>query len=121
MLAALRRIVRMLESRLPPGLSPDALIGEMADEALGLGEGQRLQGHRVEGGEQRGGGPDAKGEGARSDGGEAGGPPHLAQRVADVVAELAQRVPESHVPLPRFPQAPARLAHRLFVSINAAI
>jgi pilus assembly protein CpaF len=36
-LAALRRIVRMLESRLPTGLSPEALIGEMADEALGLG------------------------------------------------------------------------------------
>jgi pilus assembly protein CpaF len=36
-LAALRRIVRMLEARLPPGLSQEALIGEMADEALGLG------------------------------------------------------------------------------------
>jgi pilus assembly protein CpaF len=36
-LAALRRIVRMLEARLPAGLSQEALIGEMADEALGLG------------------------------------------------------------------------------------
>jgi pilus assembly protein CpaF len=36
-LAALRRIVRMLEARLPQGLSQEALIGEMADEALGLG------------------------------------------------------------------------------------
>jgi pilus assembly protein CpaF len=36
-LAALRRIVRMLEARMPAGLSQEALIGEMADEALGLG------------------------------------------------------------------------------------
>jgi pilus assembly protein CpaF len=36
-LAALRRIVRMLEGRLPPALSREGLIGEMADEALGLG------------------------------------------------------------------------------------
>jgi pilus assembly protein CpaF len=36
-LAALRRIVRMLETRLPPGLSREQLIGQMADEALGLG------------------------------------------------------------------------------------
>jgi pilus assembly protein CpaF len=36
-LAALRRIVRVLAARLPKELSPDTLIGEMADEALGLG------------------------------------------------------------------------------------
>jgi pilus assembly protein CpaF len=36
-LAALRRIVRMLEGRLPAELSREGLIGEMADEALGLG------------------------------------------------------------------------------------
>jgi pilus assembly protein CpaF len=36
-LAALRRIVATLHDRLPLGLSPDALVGQMADEALGLG------------------------------------------------------------------------------------
>jgi pilus assembly protein CpaF len=41
-LTALRRIVRMLEARLPPGLSPEALVGDMADEALGLGPLERL-------------------------------------------------------------------------------
>jgi pilus assembly protein CpaF len=41
-LAALRRIVRMLEGRMPPGLSPELLVGEMADEALGLGPLERL-------------------------------------------------------------------------------
>jgi pilus assembly protein CpaF len=41
-LAALRRIVRMLEPRLPKGMSPETLVGEMADEALGLGPLERL-------------------------------------------------------------------------------
>jgi pilus assembly protein CpaF len=41
-LAALRRIARMLENRLPEGVSPDTLIGEVADEALGLGPLERL-------------------------------------------------------------------------------
>jgi pilus assembly protein CpaF len=41
-LAALRRIARMLDSRLPQGLSRDALVGEVADEALGLGPLERL-------------------------------------------------------------------------------
>jgi len=41
-LAALRRIARMLEPRLPDGLSPDTLVGEVADEALGLGPLERL-------------------------------------------------------------------------------
>jgi pilus assembly protein CpaF len=36
-LAALRRIVSTLSDRLPLGLTPDALVGQMADEALGLG------------------------------------------------------------------------------------
>jgi pilus assembly protein CpaF len=36
-LIALRRIVKGLEARLPPETDKDALIGEMADEALGLG------------------------------------------------------------------------------------
>lgn len=36
-LAALRRIVDQLDAQLPGGLSRDALVGEMADEALGLG------------------------------------------------------------------------------------
>jgi pilus assembly protein CpaF len=36
-LAALRRIVQTLVPRLPPGLSPAELVGQMADEALGLG------------------------------------------------------------------------------------
>jgi pilus assembly protein CpaF len=41
-LSALRRIARMLEARLPPGLSTDALVGEVSDEALGLGPLERL-------------------------------------------------------------------------------
>jgi pilus assembly protein CpaF len=41
-LAALRRIARMLESSLPAGLSMDALVGEVSDEALGLGPLERL-------------------------------------------------------------------------------
>jgi pilus assembly protein CpaF len=36
-LIALRRIVDNLESRIPAGVTKDVLIGEMADEALGLG------------------------------------------------------------------------------------
>ena len=36
-LAALRRIIGNLASRLPQGLEQDDLIGQMADEALGLG------------------------------------------------------------------------------------
>jgi pilus assembly protein CpaF len=36
-LVALRRIVKSLEGRLGPDTDKDALIGEMADEALGLG------------------------------------------------------------------------------------
>ena len=34
---ALRRIVKSLEGELPIGLEPDRLVGEMVDEALGLG------------------------------------------------------------------------------------
>jgi pilus assembly protein CpaF len=34
---ALRKVVKHLEPRLPPGLNTDVLVGEMADEALGLG------------------------------------------------------------------------------------
>jgi pilus assembly protein CpaF len=41
-LTALRRIVKGLESKLPPALDRDGLIGEMADEALGLGPLERL-------------------------------------------------------------------------------
>ncbi|HET9955602.1 MAG TPA: ATPase, T2SS/T4P/T4SS family [Polyangiaceae bacterium] len=36
-LSALRRIIHGLEARLDPGIDRDALIGELADEALGLG------------------------------------------------------------------------------------
>jgi pilus assembly protein CpaF len=36
-LTALRRIVKLLEHRLPEGTEQDRLVGEMADEALGLG------------------------------------------------------------------------------------
>ena len=36
-LTALRRIVKSLEGELPAGVEPDRLVGEMADEALGLG------------------------------------------------------------------------------------
>jgi pilus assembly protein CpaF len=41
-LAALRRIARMLEASLPPGLSSEMLVGEVSDEALGLGPLERL-------------------------------------------------------------------------------
>jgi pilus assembly protein CpaF len=41
-LAALRRIARTLEQRLPAGVSIDMLVGEVADEALGLGPLERL-------------------------------------------------------------------------------
>lgn len=43
-LTALRRIVRALESELPEGTDCAALIGEMADEALGLGPLEALLG-----------------------------------------------------------------------------
>jgi pilus assembly protein CpaF len=36
-LAALRRIISGLEEQLPPGVQRDVLLGELADEALGLG------------------------------------------------------------------------------------
>ncbi|MDF3066775.1 MAG: Type secretion system hydrolase TadA/VirB11/CpaF, TadA subfamily [Polyangiaceae bacterium] len=36
-LTALRRIVKLLEDRIPAGVDRDRLVGEMADEALGLG------------------------------------------------------------------------------------
>ncbi len=41
-LGALRRIVGMLEARLPPNTDRDQLIGELADEALGLGPLERF-------------------------------------------------------------------------------
>jgi pilus assembly protein CpaF len=41
-LTALRRIVNSLVSELPPGVDADRLVGEMADEALGLGPLERL-------------------------------------------------------------------------------
>jgi len=41
-LAALRRIARTLEGRLPADVSSDMLVGEVADEALGLGPLERL-------------------------------------------------------------------------------
>ena len=41
-LTALRRIVKMLEARLPPGANQDKLVGELADEALGLGPLERF-------------------------------------------------------------------------------
>lgn len=41
-LTAIRRIVHNLSSRLPPGTDQDRLIGEMADEALGLGPLERF-------------------------------------------------------------------------------
>jgi pilus assembly protein CpaF len=41
-LTALRRIVKGLDPKLPPALDRDGLIGEMADEALGLGPLERL-------------------------------------------------------------------------------
>jgi pilus assembly protein CpaF len=36
-LTALRRIVRSLEEQIPPDVNRDSLVGEMVDEALGLG------------------------------------------------------------------------------------
>ena len=41
-LNALRRIVASLEGRIPKDISPDTLIGELADEALGLGPLERF-------------------------------------------------------------------------------
>jgi pilus assembly protein CpaF len=41
-LTALRRIVSGMETELPPGTDVDRLVGEMADEALGLGPLERL-------------------------------------------------------------------------------
>ena len=41
-LNALRRIVASLEGRIPREISPDTLIGELADEALGLGPLERF-------------------------------------------------------------------------------
>jgi pilus assembly protein CpaF len=41
-LNALRRIVASLQSRIPPDMQPDQLIGELADEALGLGPLERF-------------------------------------------------------------------------------
>ncbi|APR84469.1 Type II/IV secretion system ATP hydrolase TadA/VirB11/CpaF, TadA subfamily protein [Minicystis rosea] len=41
-LTALRRIVQQLDARIPPALNRDMLIGELADEALGLGPLERF-------------------------------------------------------------------------------
>jgi len=41
-LTALRRIVKNLEARIPAGVDKDALVGELADEALGLGPLERF-------------------------------------------------------------------------------
>ena len=41
-LAALRRIVGQLEQRIPPDVDRDGLVGELADEALGLGPLERF-------------------------------------------------------------------------------
>ncbi len=41
-LTALRRIVRNLDARVPPDLDRDVLVGELADEALGLGPLERF-------------------------------------------------------------------------------
>ncbi len=41
-LAALRRIVGQLEPRIPPHIDRDGLVGELADEALGLGPLERF-------------------------------------------------------------------------------
>jgi pilus assembly protein CpaF len=43
-LTALRRIVTTLEDRIPPDMSRDQLVGEMVDEALGLGPLENLLG-----------------------------------------------------------------------------
>jgi pilus assembly protein CpaF len=41
-LTALRRIVKQMEARIPPGVEKDVLVGELADEALGLGPLERF-------------------------------------------------------------------------------
>jgi pilus assembly protein CpaF len=41
-LTALRRTIKALEDQLPPGIDRDRLVGEMADEALGLGPLEQL-------------------------------------------------------------------------------
>jgi pilus assembly protein CpaF len=41
-LTALRKVVRALDARIPPQIDRDALIGELADEALGLGPLERF-------------------------------------------------------------------------------
>ena len=41
-LAALRRIVKQVEDRLPPSVDRDRLVGDLADEALGLGPLERF-------------------------------------------------------------------------------
>jgi pilus assembly protein CpaF len=41
-LTALRRIVKQMEHRIPAGVDKDALVGELADEALGLGPLERF-------------------------------------------------------------------------------
>src|SRR5439155_21191457 len=41
-LTALRRIVKSLDARMPPNVDRDALVGELADEALGLGPLERF-------------------------------------------------------------------------------
>lgn len=41
-LTALRRIVKSLEARIPPEMDRDVLIGDLADEALGLGPLERF-------------------------------------------------------------------------------
>jgi pilus assembly protein CpaF len=41
-LTALRRIVKTLEARIPPGVDRGSLVGELADEALGLGPLERF-------------------------------------------------------------------------------
>lgn len=46
-LAALRRIVASLTERLPEGLRPEAFVGQMADEALGLGPLEQLLADRT--------------------------------------------------------------------------
>jgi pilus assembly protein CpaF len=41
-LTALRRVVRNLDARIPPEIDRDVLVGELADEALGLGPLERF-------------------------------------------------------------------------------
>ncbi|MBK7396339.1 MAG: CpaF family protein [Myxococcales bacterium] len=41
-LTALRRIVKQLDGRIPPNVDRDSLVGELADEALGLGPLERF-------------------------------------------------------------------------------